>query len=184
MRRGFSRDRRGQIRLRLDPLELTALDELLVQLLALVEPERPEPEDPLAAMVGIDPHATESDDPAVRRLFPAAYLDDDEAASEFRRFTERSLRQGKADRARAVMGSIQRLVATDGQGPIDSTEVNAWLGSLNDLRLILASRLGIDDDDGLWRDELHDVPEAEHAMMLYDWLTWLQDALVNVIDQG
>ena len=181
MRRGFSRDRRGQVRLRLDPLELTAVDELLVQLLGLVEPQRPESEDPLAAMVGIDPHARESDDPAVRRLFPAAYTDDDEAAAEFRRFTERSLREGKAERARVVMASVQRLVAADGQGLLESGEPSAWLGSLNDLRLVLASRLGIDDDDGLWRDRVDDVPEAENAMMLYDWLTWLQDGLIGAI---
>ena len=72
MRRGFSRDRTGRIRLRLDPVEVTVLSDLVLQVLAMVEPTEPPETDPLAALVGIDDAAVESDDPAVQRLFPAA----------------------------------------------------------------------------------------------------------------
>ena len=36
------------------------------------------------------------EDPVLARLFPTAYPDDEEAAAEFRRFTEGGLRDGKA----------------------------------------------------------------------------------------
>ena len=37
------------------------------------------------------------------RLFPTAYPDDEEAAAEFRRFTEGTLRDGKAARRRRII---------------------------------------------------------------------------------
>ena len=43
----------------------------------------------------IDPDAERPDDPALARLLPDAYADDDEASAEFRRFTERTLRETK-----------------------------------------------------------------------------------------
>lgn len=179
MRRGFSRDRRGRVHLRIDPIEAEALTELMGQLLELVRPDGPAHEDPLAALVGIDDGATESDDPALRRLFPAAYRDDEEAAAEFRRFTERSLRDGKVARASAVQASLGRM--DDGRVELDDSEAQSWLGSLNDLRLVLAARLEVDDDEGLWRGRLVGDEEGEQGMMLYDWLTWLQDSLIDVI---
>ena len=93
-------------------------------------------------MVGIDPDAERPDDPALARLFPDAYADDDEAAAEFRRFTERSLRETKLDHARhrAARHSLERpttkVVVRRRRGP-------AWLGTLNDLRLTLGTRLGL-----------------------------------------
>ena len=39
---------------------------------------------------------TEPEDPVLARLFPTAYPEDEEAAAEFRRFTEGALRDGKA----------------------------------------------------------------------------------------
>ena len=46
------------------------------------------------------------DDPALQRLLPDAHRDDPEVAAEFRRFTERSLREGKVDDAIVVLRSL------------------------------------------------------------------------------
>ena len=181
MRRGFSRDRTGRIRLRLDPVEVTVLSDLVLQVLAMVEPTEPPETDPLAALVGIDDAAVESDDPAVQRLFPAAYPDDEEASSDFRRFTERSVREGKASRSRLVLDSLDRLGGTEGRGDLAVDEPPAWLGVLNDLRLVLATRLEVDDDEGEWRGRIAGDEEGEQGAMLYDWLTWLQDGLVDAL---
>ena len=43
-------------------------------------------------------------DPVVLRLFPDGYRDDDEAADEFRRFTERSLRDGQGEQCGDGLG--------------------------------------------------------------------------------
>jgi len=181
MRRGFSRDRKGRINVRVDPSELLVLDDLVQQLYALVKPESSENDDPLAAMVGIESTATEHDDPAMQRLFPQAYPDDAAASDDFRRFTERSLREEKVERAHIVQVGISRLTAEGGQGQIPADEVPAWLGTLNNLRLVLASRVGVSDDEGLWRRQIEHDPELVQGAMIYDWLTWLQDSLVTVI---
>jgi len=182
VRRGFSRSRSGQIRLRLEPIEVTVLADLVAQLGELVAPDPPAPDaDPLAAMVGIDDSAEESDDPALQRLFPAAYPDDDEAAAEFRRFTERSLREGKAANAAVVVAGLAGLGEGAETLELTGEEARAWLGALNDLRLVLASRLGIDDDEGSWRGEVGTDPDLARLADVYDWLTWLQDGLVHAI---
>ena len=181
MRRGFHRDRQGRITLRLESVEVVILTDLVQQILALVEPGEVADADPLAAMVGIDDSAIESDDPAVQRLFPNAYPDDDAASSDFRRFTERSLREGKVARAQMVLEGLEQLAAHDGRSEVEVDEARAWLGVLNDLRLVLAARLGVDDDEGQWRAAVSGDDEAEQGAMLYDWLTWLQDGLVDAL---
>ena len=49
----------------------------------------------------------EPEDPVLARLFPTAYPDDEEAAGEFRRFTEGALRDGKAAAAYAVIDTLE-----------------------------------------------------------------------------
>ena len=169
MRRGFHRDRQGRITLRLESVEVVILTDLVQQILALVEPGE------------VADSAIESDDPAVQRLFPNAYPDDDAASSDFRRFTERSLREGKVARAQMVLEGLEQLAAHDGRSEVEVDEARAWLGALNDLRLVLAARLGVDDDEGQWRAAVSGDDEAEQGAMLYDWLTWLQDGLVDAL---
>ena len=43
----------------------------------------------------------------LQRLFPSAYPDDEEAASEFRRYTEGSLRDGKAGAAAPIIDTLE-----------------------------------------------------------------------------
>ena len=82
---GFERSRKGLL-VHLDADERRLIVSIAEQITALVAPPpAPADQDPLVAMVGIDEDAQRSDDPAVARLFPDAYSDDDEAALEFRR---------------------------------------------------------------------------------------------------
>ena len=139
----FRRTVTGRFVLQLDDLEKGLLGSLIAQLADLLAPKAEL--DPMAAMVGIDPGAERSDDPALARLFPDAYTDDDEAASEFRRFTERSLRDLKIANAQTALESLARA----GQKvTLSAPEAQAWLLTLTDLRLALAARLEIVDDDG------------------------------------
>ena len=48
-----------------------------------------------------------SDDPVLRRLFPNAYPHDADASSDFRRFTERGLRDGKAGAAALIIDTLE-----------------------------------------------------------------------------
>lgn len=172
---GFRRSG-GRFVLRADPTERTILADLVRQLVELVEPHDDADADPLARMVGIDPDAERPDDPALARLFPDAY-DDDESASEFRRFTERSLRDAKVAHARTVLDGLE---ASGDKVVLNEAQAISWLGTLNDLRLTLGSRLGITDE----RDDWEMLPEGHPAALLfslYDWLTFLQETLVHAL---
>src|SRR5215469_14346431 len=62
--------------------------------------------DDLASMLGLGGPASAPDDPVLARLFPDAYGDDPEAASDFRRYTEQGLRSGKVAAARTVLATL------------------------------------------------------------------------------
>lgn len=122
------------------------------------------------------------DDPALQRLFPEAYRDDPEAAADFRRFTERSLRDKKVGDAQVA---LQHLAMTD-QGRqelrIPKDEVDPWLRTLTSLRLAVAARLGIDDADVA--EQLADLPDEDPRAWLasvYDWLGFAQETLLAAL---
>ena len=77
------------------------------------------------------------------RLFPDAYPDDQEAAAEFRRYTESGLRESKQSNARTALATLD---APGTEHRLTDVEVQAWLGALNDLRLALGTRLDVTED--------------------------------------
>lgn len=166
----FRRTLTGRLVARMDDVERSVVAALVTQVLDLIEPEADI--DPLAELVGIDPGAVRPDDPALLRLFPDAYAGDDEAAGQFRRFTERSLRTIKAANAHTVLDTLAR---SGDKVTLTQPEAQAWLLSLTDVRLALAVRLGIEDDD--WDHPDDDDPSAAQ-FHVYDWLTHLQESLV------
>ena len=79
--------------------EADLLRSLAAQLVELLRNEVAAPsagDDPLEQLLDFSGPTTEPEDPVLARLFPTAYPDDAEAAGEFRRFTEGTLRDGKA----------------------------------------------------------------------------------------
>jgi hypothetical protein len=175
---GFRRTIGGRIVLRSDELELGLLADLVTQLTDFVAPDDGPDEDPLARLVGIDPDAERSDDPALARLFPDAYTDDEDASSQFRRFTERSLRDTKLAHASTVLDCLAR---SGEKVTLSDAEAQAWVGTLNDLRLTLGSRLGVEEHN---HDMFASLPEADPAFatyQVYDWLTYLQETLVRTL---
>lgn len=143
----------------------------------------PKAADPLAAMVGIGVDAEEPEDPALLRLLPDAYPNDDDASREFRRLTQDGLRARKLANAISVLESLH----TDGKRIVlDQVQAHAWLTALTDVRLVLAERLGISDDPASqeWdEDDLADDPRAG-LLAVYDWLGYLQETLVRVLEKG
>ena len=181
MTRGFIKSTRGRYVAVLDPVERGLLRSLAEQVMDLVAPTtQEESTDPLAQLVGwIDPEtpvATPSD-PAMARLFPDAYRDDAEASADFRRYTESDLRREKMERAQRVHACVESDADGDVSVSLDDSEVPDWLGFLNDVRLILGTRLEITED---WQENGIDesAPNAQ-LFYLYDWLTYLQETLVQ-----
>ncbi|MFH8340307.1 DUF2017 domain-containing protein [Streptomyces sp. AM6-12] len=183
----------------LDDVEISIIRSLAVQLLELIGPGpgADAPSDPLAELFAQGPSEPPAD-PVLRRLFPDAYCDPEQApdspaqaeerrahSAEFRRFTENDLRAGKRENALAVIRSLDALAPVDEGGAVlklSPEESRRWLGSLNDLRLAIGSRLEITDDDDtelLYR--LPDEDPRKPMVMAYLWLGGLQETLVSTL---
>ncbi|MCG7525836.1 DUF2017 domain-containing protein [Streptomyces sp. OfavH-34-F] len=175
----------------LDEVEIAILRSLAVQLLELIGPgdEPAEGEDPLAALFTEGPSEPPAD-PALARLFPEAYGDEDDelraASAEFRRFTENDLRTRKREDALAVVRTLDALTPA-GEGAVltlDADECRHWLGSLNDLRLTIGTRLEVTDEDDGEEGSLYRLPDSDPRkpmVMAYLWLGALQETLVETM---
>lgn len=159
--------------MKFDDVECELLELLLGQVVNLIAvPEVPENSDPLARLVGLEGPTEIPKDPALARLFPDGYTDDEEAASDFRRFTEPDLRTKKLMCARIAQATLEDWT---GRRDLSDEQARHWLLALNDLRLTLGTRIGIGDD------EAPDNKEDNPTFHLYDWLTYLQGTLVEAI---
>ncbi|MEU8703849.1 DUF2017 domain-containing protein [Streptomyces sp. NPDC048565] len=179
----------------LDEVEIAILRSLAVQLLELIGPgdEPVEGEDPLAALFAEGPSEPPSD-PALARLFPEAYGDEDkelrEASAEFRRFTEKDLRTRKREDGVVVVRTLDALSpVADGGAVLVLTpeESRHWLGSLNDLRLTIGTRLEVSDEDEGQDGSLYQLPDSDPRkpmVMAYLWLGALQETLIETLMPG
>jgi hypothetical protein len=113
----------------------------------------------------------EPDDPALRRLFPPAY--DDEADERgFRELTADSLLDGRRE-------ALELLSRTADRQRLTAEEADAWLRALNDLRLVLGTRLDVREDTFADAPDLSD-PRGQ-ALAVYGYLSWLQEQLVHAL---
>ena len=175
--------------------EADLLRSLASQLVELLRNEAAVPSssvDPLEAMLDFTGPTTVPEDPVLARLFPNAYPDDEEAAGEFRRFTEGSLRDGKARNAVLIIDQLEEAglpaeVEEDGlwiDVELDRSQANAWLRSFTDIRLALATRLGVEEgDEDYWLTLPDDDPRSQ-LHEIYEWLGYLQDTLVASVSRG
>jgi Domain of unknown function (DUF2017) len=153
-RRRIRRGRGGQFRLRLPDDERELLELLCAELRERVGEER--------------------DHPDLRRLFPPAHADDPEAEDAYRRLVRSQLDVGR-ERAIATM---QATLTSD---TLTLDEAESWLRVLNDLRLVLGTRLDVTEEMS-WDLDPSDPATAELAV--YAYLSWLQEQLVEALMPG
>jgi len=141
-------------------------------------PEAPDLESLGLDALGLTEDAGLPDDPALARLLPDAYRDDPDAASEFRRYTEKDLRAGKVAAAKTVLATLPE---GGGRISLSETEAQVWLRALNDIRLALGVRLGVTEDvmEEMARMS-HDDPRFG-VLAVYDWLSGTQESLVHAL---
>jgi hypothetical protein len=169
----FKGTRRG-VEAKVDPVEARVLSQCASELLELLGDSEEVPDDPIAAMVGIASGDVRTpEDPALARLLPDAYADDPDAATDFRRYTEADLRATKRAAASAALAQLQPLLGNGGKLVLDRDECDAWLGWLNDIRLVLGTRLEVTEDT--------EFDEDEPALQVYGWLGWLQESLLSCL---
>lgn len=150
-------------------------------------------EDPFLYLRGLEESIREPSDPAILRLLPNAAPTDREVSDEFRRLTEGELRAGKVRRLRRVW---EQLSAEGDEWVVPADEAMDAAAALTDVRLVLASRLGLltDEDAERLHQEIelaNDALEDEDPLpvdhervwlgMLYQALSWLQETLVTFV---
>jgi hypothetical protein len=169
----FRRDGSGTVSAMFEPVEVDLLRQICGQLIGMLESiDTDNPQSFTLSNVG--------------RLLPAAYPDDAEASAEFRRFTADGLLEGKIANAGTVVAGLGDEPVPDASvhDPLpvpvvlNPAQVQSWLRTLTDLRLVVADRLQVDE---------HGIPRlhTEESGMLgdvYDWLGMVQESLVYAID--
>lgn len=184
---GFRRDRAAFLA-RVDDAERAVLLDVVDGVVDLLgEVADVDEEDPFARLRLTDEEVEPPQDPALRRLLPDAYADP-ELAAEQRRLTDAELRAGKVHR-------LRRLRAALAQGEPDvvvlPSEAEAVAAALTDVRLVVASRLGLETDGQA--EEVHalaaapgrpaDDADATRRFLaaVYSVLTGLQESLVALM---
>jgi hypothetical protein len=145
----LEREPDGGILLRLSREERSLLVDLAVQ---------------LRSLLGSTP-----DDPSLRRLFPPAYEDDQDERA-YRELAGNELLEGRHE-------ALELLASTAERERLIAEEADAWLRALNDLRLVLGTRLDVQED------MLASSPETPE-LALYGYLSWLQEQLVAAMSSG
>ena len=142
------------------------------------DPGGQQPADQLEELFALSDSAVLPDDPVLARLLPDAYSDDPEAAGEFRRYTEHGLRSGKLASARTVLDTLPE---DGGRVRLSADEAQAWLRSLNDVRLALGVRLEVSEDREAMLEQASQGGPQAAGLWIYDWLTLLQETLVEAL---
>lgn len=149
----FRRLPEGEIAVRLTPAERQVLRVLLEDLAASLA----------------------SDDPATSRLHPPAYPEDPAAEAEYRSLVGSALEEGR-------QANLATVAATIDAPRLDGAQAAAWLGTINDLRLVMGSRLEIVDDLVADLPPEDDERYPEFVQLLY--LGWLEEQLVDALADG
>jgi hypothetical protein len=148
----IERTRKGDYRLRLPREERELLRSLPGQLRALLE----------------------TDDPSLSRLHPPAYADEEDA-EEFRRLVGGELLAGRREALRVVEETVDAERLSEDQ-------LDSWLRALNDLRLVLGTRLDVTEESYAEAIDPRDPRAAE--LTLFAYLSWLQEQAVAAMAES
>jgi len=162
------------------PNEAALLTTLVTQLAELMEPlAQAGPPDDLDAMVNSLTETIEEPihDPALLRLFPDAYRDDEQASRDFRRYTQAEQAQTKQISARTVISDIAS--SDNGNVILPPDHIDDWLKTLTALRLVIATRLDIEhESDTEALSELPDTDPRVSAVAILNWCGWIQETIL------
>ncbi|MDK8345887.1 DUF2017 domain-containing protein [Brevibacterium sp. UMB1308A] len=163
-----------------EPVERRLLAGLFSDAAELLGGDNSETEaDELAKLVGMS-SGERPTDPAVLRLLPDVDAEDSERATEFRRLTERDIRESKLANFRTALFTLDR----SGRAELTEEQARAWATALGDVRLILATRLGIATESDLENllETLDEQPESTvMTVNVYELLTWAQDRITTIL---
>jgi hypothetical protein len=108
-------------------------------------------------------------DPSLERLFPPAYADDPESNEEYAQLMRDDL---LAERT-AALDTFERTVDAR---RVTEDELVAWMGAVNDLRLVLGTRLEVTEE--MYERPIDDAAPNAHQMAIYHYLGFLEEQMV------
>ena len=112
-------------------------------------------------------------DPTLRRLFPAAYVDEPEMDEEYRRLMHDDLLGHR-------LGCIATVEETIELDRLTEQQLLQWMGALNDLRLVLGTRLDVSEETDVVEPDPGDPNAA--AIAVYGWLGWLLEHVIDALN--
>jgi Domain of unknown function (DUF2017) len=147
----FPRDRSGRFRVKLPAAERELLGALPTQVADVLDPDQP-----LAV-----------------RLFPVAYVGDDQAQADYKSLVGSEL-------VRSHRGALDTLGTTAGSATLTEEELHQWLRALEVLRLVVGTDLDVSEgDEGPFFVAIDDAQSARRA--LYAYLSELQSEVIDAL---
>jgi hypothetical protein len=131
----------------------------------------------LQTMVGALRAALDGDvraEPALRRLFPPAYA---EAAEQEAEADYQAMMHGELLASRRA--ALDVLEATAERTRLDEPELLAWMTAVNQLRLVLGTRLDVSEDDEAFPDP---ADPAAPLLEVYHYLGVLLEAVIDALE--
>ena len=133
-------------------------------------------------------------DPVIAVLLPQA-SEDPMTAMEVSRLTRARLRSDKADRLERLAAELRAPSGPEDTVLVPPGQESDWLGATNDIRLVLAQRLGIEsaqDAEHVHSVAFQEAPEEETSReqwyrgtaLVYDMITWWQESLISALFGG
>ena len=135
-----------------------------------------------------------SADPVIAVLLPQA-SEDPITSMEVSSLTRARLRGDKVDRLARLAVELRAPSGPEGTVLVAPGQESDWLGASNDIRLVLAQRLGIEsaqDAERVHAAAFQEAPEEETSReqwyrgtaLVYDMVTWWQESLVSALFGG
>lgn len=116
-------------------------------------------------------------DPSLNRLFPTAYANDPELDAGYQALVRDELLEKRF----ASLDVIEALLAEADGGEVSGDELSAWMRAINDLRLVLGTRLDVGEDDDPAGIDPED-PDAQ-AWAIYHYLAMLVSVIVDALTE-
>ncbi len=114
----------------------------------------------------------DSEDPAVTRLFPPAYIGEDTADAEkqYRTLVDGALHNHHHQAVQVLSETVTADILT-------ADELSGWLSAIGSMRLVIGTRLDVSED--MEKPAPGDPSASEHAV--FDLLGMLQATIVDAL---
>lgn len=146
----FRRTSEGTFTVAIDETEQQVLGDLVVQMRSLLS----------------------TDSPALARLFPPPYGDDEERNAGYAALAGAELVERR-------LAALEVIEDTLGAEELTEEQLGTWMRSINDVRLVLGTILDVSDDDEPTGAHADDDTAALHAT--YSYLGYLLERIVDAL---